>query len=85
MTAGVLYMGAMRLYLGALQTEDVSIVAPLFQVAPIFASGLSYLVLGEVLTRTQLIGGLAIVSGAISLSWQGRGRSFKMHQPRIVC
>jgi drug/metabolite transporter (DMT)-like permease len=76
--AGALYMAAMLFYLRALQTEDVSIVAPLFQAAPIFASGLGYIVLGEVLTQTQLLGGLAIVLGAASLSWQGRGAPIRL-------
>lgn len=77
--SGMLYMAAMLFYLEALQTEEASIVAPLFQAAPIFAYGLAYVVLGETLTPVQLAGGVAIVLGALSLSWQGRGAPFKAH------
>lgn len=75
--SGILYMAAMLFYLQALQTEEAAIVAPLFQATPIFAYGLAYVVLGEALTSVQLLGGLAIVLGALSLSWQGGGAPFK--------
>ncbi len=75
--SGILYMAAMLFYLEALQTEEASVVAPLFQAAPIFAYGLAYVVLGETLTPVQLLGGSAIVLGALSLSWQGRGAPLK--------
>ena len=34
--AGILYMGALLLYLLALQTEEASVVAPYFQAGPLF-------------------------------------------------
>src|SRR5690349_11190833 len=43
MTAsGILYMGAMYFYLGALQTEEASVIAPLFQAAPLFTYALAF-------------------------------------------
>lgn len=75
--SGTLYMGAMLFYLEALQTEEASVVAPLFQAAPLFAYVLGYAVLGEALTLLQILGGLAIVSGTLVLSWQGGGAPFK--------
>ncbi len=66
--SGVLYMGAMYLYLGALQGEEASVVAPLFQAAPLFTYNLAYFILQERLTPLQLIGGGAIVTGAIVIS-----------------
>jgi uncharacterized membrane protein len=75
--SGVLYLGAMLFYLQALKHEDASVVAPLFQATPLFAFGLGYLFLGEVLTPRQVAGGLAIVIGALVLSWEGRGVPFK--------
>ncbi len=71
--SGLLYMGAMFFYLQALQSEEASVVAPYFQTAPLFAYALAYVVLGETLTRTQLVGGALIVSGALLLSLR-RGR-----------
>ncbi len=56
MLSGMLYMGAMLLYLQALQTEEASVVAPYFQAGPLFGYGLAYVVLGETLSGRQLIG-----------------------------
>lgn len=73
--SGVLYLGAMLFYLQALQTEDVSVVASLFQASPLFAAALGYVVLGETLSSLQLLGGLFIVCGALLLSWQIDGEN----------
>jgi len=75
--SGALLMTAMLFYLRALQTEEAAIVAPLFQASPIFAYGLGYLVLGEVLTARQLLGGGAIILGALILSYRGHGGTLK--------
>jgi drug/metabolite transporter (DMT)-like permease len=66
--SGLLYMGAMLLYLQALQTEDASVVAPYFQASPLFGFGLAYLALGETLSARQLAGGGMIVLGALIVS-----------------
>ena len=77
--AGLLYMGAMLLYLRALQTEEASVVAPYFQAGPLFGYGLAYLVLGETLTGRQLAGGILIVFGAliVSIRYEHGARMFK--------
>jgi drug/metabolite transporter (DMT)-like permease len=66
--SGILYMGAMLLYLRALQTDEASVVAPFFQASPLFGYGLGYLVLGETLSARQLAGGGLIVAGALIVS-----------------
>jgi len=66
--SGVLYMGAMLLYLRALQSEEASVVAPFYQAAPVFGYLLGYLVLGEVLSGPQLAGGALIVVGMLLVS-----------------
>lgn len=66
--SGVLYMGALLFYLQALQSEEASFVAPFFQAAPLFTYLLAYLVLGETLSFSQMVGGLCIVVGALLLS-----------------
>lgn len=71
--SGLLYMGAMLLYLQALQSEEASVVAPFFQTSPLFGYALAYLVLGETLTRPQLLGGALIIGGALLLSLRARG------------
>jgi drug/metabolite transporter (DMT)-like permease len=68
MASGVLYMGAMLLYLRALQTEEASVVAPFFQASPLFGYGLAYLVLGESLSARQMAGGILIIAGALLVS-----------------
>ena len=80
MLSGVLYMGALLLYLRALQTEEASVVAPFFQAAPVFGYGLAYFVLGETLTARQLAGGALIVGGTLIVSLRfGRGAgTFKL-------
>ncbi|MGE5625522.1 MAG: EamA family transporter [Bacillota bacterium] len=73
--SGVLYMAAMYFYLEALQANEASVVAPFFQVGPLFGYALAYLVLGETLTRVQLAGGALIVTGGLLLSLHpGGGR-----------
>lgn len=68
MLSGVLYMGAMLLYLQALQNEEASVVAPFFQASPLFGYVLAYLVLGETLSRMQMAGGVLIILGATTVS-----------------
>jgi uncharacterized membrane protein len=77
--AGVLYMGALLLYLQALQTEEASVVAPYFQAGPLFGYVLAYLVLGETLSGRQMLGGVLIVTGAltVSLRFDRGSRMFK--------
>ncbi len=77
--SGLLYMGAMLLYLQALQAEEASVVAPYFQASPLFGFGLAYLVLGETLSVRQLAGGAMIVLGAliVSVRFQFGARMFK--------
>jgi drug/metabolite transporter (DMT)-like permease len=77
--SGILYMGALLLYLLALQGDEASVVAPYFQAGPLFGYVLAYLVLGETLSGRQMAGGIMIVIGALIVSLRfGRGiRLFK--------
>src|SRR5579871_4878294 len=70
-TSGVLYMGAMLFYLRAIQSEEASVVAPLFQASTLFTFLLGYVFLGERLSALQLSGGAMVVLGALGLSIQG--------------
>ncbi len=77
--SGILYMGAMLFYLRAIQSEEASIVAPLFQASTLFTFLLGYLFLGERLRLLELLGGGMIVAGALGLSLQSgaKMRRFK--------
>jgi uncharacterized membrane protein len=62
--SGLLYMGAMLLYLAALQSTEASLVAVFFQAAPLIGYVLAFFVLGESLAPVQMLGGMLIVGGA---------------------
>ncbi|MFA7285787.1 MAG: EamA family transporter [Candidatus Paceibacterota bacterium] len=65
---GIFSSIAFYFYLKAVDTEEVSIVIPLFQLLPIITYVLSYFVLGESLTINQLLYSFIIVVGAFILS-----------------
>jgi len=81
--SGVLYMGAMLFYLRAIQTEEASVVAPLFQANTLFTFALGALILHEMPHWPQLLGAGLIILGAVGLSLDRNLRlgSFK---PRLV-
>ncbi|HEU0050952.1 MAG TPA: DMT family transporter [Patescibacteria group bacterium] len=77
--SGILYMAAMLFYLRALQSEEASVVAPLFLSAPIYTFLLAFLFLGEIPSSDQLLGSVLILAGAFLLSWQ-----FGAHRKRRI-
>ncbi len=81
--SGVLYMGAMLFYLRAIQSEEASVVAPLFQASTLFTFLLGYLFLHEKLGVSQLLGGGLIVGGALGLSFRG-GLSIRRFKSRLI-
>jgi drug/metabolite transporter (DMT)-like permease len=70
--SGAMYMGAMLFYLRAVQSEEASVVAPLFQFSTVFTLLLGYLLLHEVLSWLQLGGVALILAGALAVSMRGR-------------
>jgi len=66
--SGILYMGAMLFYLRAIQTEEASVVAPLFQANTLFTFALGALILHEVPRWPQLLGAGLVIAGALGLS-----------------
>lgn len=86
MLAGGLYMAAMFFYLQALQAEEASVVAPFYQAAPLFGFALGYIVLGEALSHRQLVGGAAIVGGALidSLRFDAGSSHFKVRTAALM-
>jgi len=81
--SGILYMGAMLFYLRAIQSEEASVVAPLFQANTLFTFALGLLFLHEMPRWYQLLGAALVVAGAVGLSLDRHLRpgSFK---PRLV-
>jgi len=66
--SGILYMGAMLFYLRAIQTEEASVVAPLFQANTVFTFVLGVLILHELPRWQQLLGAGLVIAGALGLS-----------------
>jgi len=81
--SGILYMGAMLFYLRAIQSEEASVVAPLFQANTLFTFVLGILILHELPRWQQLLGAGLVIAGALGLSLDKKLhlRSFK---PRLV-
>jgi uncharacterized membrane protein len=65
---GFLYLLATLPYLYALQKDEASIAVPMFQLIPVFTFFLAWLILGETLSISQMIGGILIIIGAIVIS-----------------
>ncbi len=76
---GLLYMGAMLFYLRAIQSEEASVIAPLFQISTVCTLFLAYLLLGEVPGWRQIAGIALIVASVVSLTVGagGRGRPIR--------
>jgi drug/metabolite transporter (DMT)-like permease len=66
--SGILYMGAMLFYLRAIQSEEASVVAPLFQANTVFTFALGLVLLHEIPRWPQLLGAGLVVAGALGLS-----------------
>jgi drug/metabolite transporter (DMT)-like permease len=81
--SGILYMGAMLFYLRAIQSEEASVVAPLFQANTLFTFALGLILLHEMPHWPQILGAAAIVIGAIGLSLDSKLRPGKF-KPRLV-
>src|ERR1700743_3677172 len=81
--SGILYMGAMLFYLRAIQSEEASVVAPLFQANTLFTFALAILFLHEAPRWFQLLGAGLVLIGAVGLSLD---RKFKLghFKPRLV-
>ncbi|HET7086505.1 MAG TPA: DMT family transporter [Rhizomicrobium sp.] len=81
--SGILYMGAMLFYLRAIQSEEASVVAPLFQANTLFTFALGALILHEVPRWPQLLGAGLVIAGALGLSLD---KNMRLHsfKPRLV-
>jgi drug/metabolite transporter (DMT)-like permease len=81
--SGILYMGAMLFYLRAIQSEEASMVAPLFQASTLFTFLLGLVVLHELPRWPQLMGVVLIIGGAIGLSLD-KHLHLASFKPRLV-
>ncbi len=77
---GILYMGALLFYLRAIQSEEASVVAGLFQASTLFTFLLGWLFLGEKLGWTKGCGCALIVAGAFVLT---QGHKFSLRKFKL--
>lgn len=66
--SGVFSSIGIYLYLCALENEEASLVVPFFQAIPVLGLIFGYVILGELLSITQLTGCAIVILGAIILS-----------------
>ena len=86
--SGLLYLTAIYFYLRALQQEEASVIAPLFQTSTLFTYIIAYFVLHETLTGWRLLGGLLVMASAVVSSYEpGGARKIKWSvvAPILVC
>lgn len=81
--SGVLYIAAMLFYLRAIQSEEASVVAPLFQTTTIFSFVLAWAMLGETLAWRAGAGAVLIMAGVVLLSLDANFHLQRI-KPRIV-
>lgn len=68
--AGILSALSLLFYFYALEGEETSLVAPMFQMAPIFGYFLGIIVLNEVLDSTKILASIIVILGATILSFE---------------
>lgn len=81
--SGILYMGAMLFYLRAIQSEEASVVAPLFQASTLFTFLLGLILLHELPRWQQLVGVVVVLGGATGLSLD-KHLNLSSFKPRLV-
>jgi len=67
---GALHVLVLFFYLKALESEEVSITVVFYQMVPVFAYFLGFLILGEVLTTMQMISMALIILGTSIVSFE---------------
>jgi drug/metabolite transporter (DMT)-like permease len=86
--SGLLYLTAIYFYLRALQQEEASVIAPLFQTSTLFTYIIAYFVLHETLNGWQLFGGALVMASAVVSSYDPHGThrfKWSVVAPILVC
>lgn len=71
---GVINAMGVLFYLYALNHDEASIIAPFFQMYPVIAFILGYVVLGEKVTNINIVGSILIIIGSIALSFDFKSK-----------
>lgn len=82
---GALHVGVLFFYLKALESEEVSITVVFYQLVPVFAYGLGFLILGETLTLLQILAMALIIFGTSIVSFEVDAENgFRLRTKTIV-
>jgi len=67
-------LGAIWFFTAGLRTVPASNASIFATIEPVMASGLAFLLLGERLETWQVLGGVMVIGGAVSLNWSNPGK-----------
>lgn len=82
---GILNALVLLFYLIAIKDEEASIVVVFYQLVPVIGAILSYFILGEVLTKIQIIAMLIVILGTTIISFEIDSESkFKLRKKTIL-
>jgi uncharacterized membrane protein len=84
MASGILYVGAMLFYLQAIQTDEASVVLPLFQLSAVWGYLLAFVLLGETTDPIRLVGGALILAASAVLAFDAKGGSRRLKAGLIL-
>jgi len=78
MFAGISLSVAVTLYYKAVQYDEISRIKIIYQMEPILILGLSFLLLGEMLTKSHMAGFLFLLAAGIIVAYKRERKSFRM-------
>ena len=76
--SGIMFSASVTIYYKAVQYDEISRVVMLYQIIPVFVLILSFLFLGEVLTKNHFIGFLFLLGAGVIVSYKKVENSFKL-------
>ncbi len=82
--SGATFTAAMIFYYKAVQYDEISKIAILYQLGPIFVFLFSFLFLGSTLTRNHFIGFLFLLGAGIIVSYRKAGKKFKFSKAFLL-
>ena len=75
--SGAAFSAALAIYYKSVQFDEISKIVILFQLGPVFVLALSFLFLGEALTKIHLIGFLFLIGAGVIVSYKKDKKSKK--------
>lgn len=78
MISGVFFVAGIVFYYKAVKHDEISRIIILFQFLPVFVLLLSFLFLGQMLGKNELIGFLFLVSAGVIVSYKKANRAFRL-------